>query len=233
MRVRLTLWILGLSLLGAAPAFATGTSINFGSPNTISGDTATYTFDSQTVTATGYLCTDNTLASCSTSGATLVVKMDGAGETGLGMMGGTGTDNEIESNDFIQLDFSKLASMGIGSVTLQIQSVQNGEGFRLFESNTAGMPGTSPLSVTGNGSNNPDATVTQQVSVNFAKNQFIDISALENGGGDNNVLLGSLSTPPTGGGPSPTPEPGTLILFGSGLLAAGFVMRRYNTHSAS
>jgi hypothetical protein len=228
MRVKFVLWVLGMSLFGAAPVFATTVSVNFGSPTTISGDTATYTFESHTITATGYQCTDNTLGSCSTSGVMLATKHDSGGETGLGLVGGPHSDNEIESNSFIQLDFSQLASLGLASLTMQIQSVQNGEGFRLFESNTAGTPGSPMLTVTGNGTNNPGSIVTTTFAVNFAQNPFIDISALNTNADHNDVLLGSLSDSP---GTSPTPEPGTLALFGTGLLGLGCVFRRYTEHS--
>src|SRR5689334_1620890 len=58
MKNKIALWVFGLSLIWAAPAFATGTTIDFGSPTTISGDTATFTFDSHTITAMGFECTD-------------------------------------------------------------------------------------------------------------------------------------------------------------------------------
>jgi|GEM_PF-1494244 len=232
MKTKFALWIVGLSLLGAVPVFATGTSLNFNKPNTLSGDTATYTFDSHTITATGYQCTDNTLNSCSTDGVSLATKSGGLGEMGLGIAGGSHGDNEIEAENFIQLDFSQFASLGITSLTFQIESVQNGEGFRLFESNTSGMPGASPVfTATGNGTNNPNSILTETVSVNFAQNAYLDFSALKSGGGDNDVLLGTMSTP-SSGGPGPTPEPGTLVLFGTGMLVVGGVMRRYLPRSA-
>lgn len=232
MKTKLALWIVGLSLLGAAPVFATGASLNFNNPNTISGDAATFTFDSHTITATGYQCTDNTLNSCSTDGVSLATKNSGTGEMGLGIVGGSHGDGEIAAGNFIQLDFSQFASLGITSLTFQIESVQNGEGFRLFESNTSGMPGASPLlTVTGNGTNNPGSIVTQTVSVNLAQNAYLDFSALQSGSGSNDVLLGTMATP-SSGGPDPTPEPGTLVLFGTGMLLVGGVMRRYLPHSA-
>ncbi|HLW81354.1 MAG TPA: PEP-CTERM sorting domain-containing protein [Candidatus Acidoferrales bacterium] len=234
MKVKFFLWVLGMSLFGAAPVFATTASVNFGAPTTISGDTATYTYDSQTVTATGYLCTDNTLASCTTSGVTLVDKQNGMGESGLGVMGGPHGDDEIESNTFLQLDFSALANAGITSLTFQIQSVQNGEGFRLYESNTAGLPGATALeTVVGNGSNNPKWVVTTTVSVNLATDPFIDISAINNNAAHshNDVLLGAIPSPTRGPIPGPAPEPGTLALLGTGLLGLGCVVRRYVAHS--
>lgn len=89
------------------------------------------------------------------------------------------------------------------------------------------------LTVTGNGSNNPGNIVTTTMSVNFATNSFIDISALNSSAANNDVLLGSgsMATPsgPIGAGPSP--EPTTLALFGTGLLVLGFAVRRYTAHS--
>ncbi|HEV2422074.1 MAG TPA: PEP-CTERM sorting domain-containing protein [Candidatus Acidoferrales bacterium] len=212
--------VLAGMLLAAAPVFASGLTIDFSHPNTISGDTATYTVGSNTVTAVGYECSDSTLQSgCSTSGLSLFAKLGGVGETGLGIS--NGGDNEIDSDQFIQFDFGQLAHMGITSLTFNIESVQDGEGFRIFQSDAAGDPEDLLTTVTGNGSNNPNSIASATVTVSLDGDNFIDISSLENADTSNDVLVGGASSPN-----SATPEPGTLVLFGTGLLVAGFGLRR-------
>lgn len=210
--------VLAGMLLAAAPVFASGLTIDFSHPNTISGDTATYTVGSDTVTATGWECTDSTLSSCSMSGVSLFAKTGGLGETGLGIA--NEGDNEIDSDQFVQLDFGQLAHLGITSLTFNIESVQNGEGFRIFQSDASGDPEDLLTTVTGNGTNNPNSIAGATVTVSLNGDNFIDISALEQADTSNDVLVGGASS-------STTPEPGTLALFGTGLLLAGLALRRH------
>lgn len=102
-----------------------------------------------------------------------------------------------------------------------MESVQNGEGFRIFQSDAAGDPEDLLTAVTGNGSNNPNSIASATVTVSLDGENFIDISSLENADTSNDVLVGGASSPN-----SATPEPGTLVLFGTGLLVAGSGLRR-------
>lgn len=217
--------VLAGALLAAAPVFASGLTIDFSNPSTISGDTATYTVGLNTVTATGYDCHgDNTLQSgCSTDGVSLFAKQGGLGETGLGIS--NGGDNEIDSDQFVQLDFGQLANMGITSLTFNIGSVQNGEGFRIFQSDAAGDPEDLLATVTGNGTNNPNGIASATVTVSLNGDNFIDISSLESADTSNDILVGGASS-------GATPEPGTLVLFGTGLLLTGLGLRRFAGQSA-
>ena len=57
MKTRLATWGLGMLLLGAAPAFASGASFNFnfGGPDTALGTSQSYMSNGATITANGYV----------------------------------------------------------------------------------------------------------------------------------------------------------------------------------
>jgi hypothetical protein len=219
MKAKLLGVVLAGMLFAALPAFAGSVTIDFSTPTTLSGDLATYTVGLNTVSAVGYTCTSSALAACTTSGVNLFAKSSGLGETGLGIS--NGGDQEIQDNQFIQFDFSQLAGMGISQMTFEIGSVQNNEGFRIFDSNSAGIAGTLLASLVGNGSNNVNGISDQPVSVNLGSNAFLSIAANTGVGTNSDVLVGSTSF-----SPAPVPEPGTLLLMGSGLLLVGFGVRR-------
>jgi hypothetical protein len=168
------------------------------------------------VTATGYLQNLNP------SGQTpLYYKIGGGDETGLGMAADT-VDHEIGGTRFIQLDFSSLLSQYAGhspfsivSASITIGSVQNGESFRIFGSNTAGTEGTQ-IGATGTADGSVTLTLAQ-----LNANHFISI--LAPGG---NVLIDAASVTTSNGGQVSTPEPATSALMGSGLLGALFLIRR-------
>lgn len=136
--------------------------------------------------------------------ADLFCKVSGTpGETGVGLVTNDST-HEISTGNFIQLDVSALSFV---TSELTIGSVQTNEGFEVVGSNTSGTLGTTVLAgpVTGGNIDN--------VTVNFKGFQFVDVTATS---GD--VLLTSITTP--------TPEPSTYLLLGTGLLMLGFMMRR-------
>ena len=101
-------------------------------PNQTLGTSQAYTVNGITVTAYGF-----TNAGAPTN---LYWKQAGGDENGLGLAN-TGSDHEIDTNNFIQLDLSDLIAKGATSAGMTIGSIQSGEGFNLYGSNTLGQIG--------------------------------------------------------------------------------------------
>ncbi len=149
--------------------------------------------------------------------AALYTKNDGATERGLGIANDPLGHNEISNEDFLNLDLSNLgATLG----TMTISSLQLNESFMFCYGNSNSSWNSNNCSggFTGAGSN---------VTVNFNLGAYKDISLI---GVNNDVLLSSMYF--TTRRPPLAPEPGTLSLFGTGLLGlCGIVKRRLQTRS--
>ena len=169
----------------------------FSAPNGSLGFSHTYVDSGYSITARGYtgVNSSNTIGTA----INLYGKNGGGDETGLGIAA-TG-DYEIAGNDYIQLDFTDVKSKLLNPTgQLMIGSVQSGESYRIYGSNTLGMAGTMLL---------PSGTIDGKFFdiPHFNSYSYFSISAPK---GD--VLLDSASvTGPTG---STVPEPGTLSLLG-------------------
>lgn len=172
---------------------------NFNSPAGILGTSQTYTVDGITLTAYGFSSPGNP--------TDLYGKNSGGDEKGLGINGLS--NDEIGGTSFIQLNLSQLlAQYNTGFLTLG--SVQKGENYDVWLSSGLGTLGTEIVT---------NGTLDQiQFPVSLVKGSpYLGISA----GSSGNVLLGSLSV-------NQTPEPTTLALFGTGLILAAFLFRRYD-----
>src|SRR5579864_849479 len=207
MKAKFATVILGALLFAGAPVFGNGVNFNFLTPAGTLGVSQTYTSNSVTITAYGFsACSGGitvALTNCSTND--LYGKTSGGDENGLGLAGTS--DFEIGTNQMVQLDLTNLINAGATSVTLQIGSVQSGEGYDIWEGSTLGSSGS--LVITNGQLDETPFTVNLN-----SKDPYLAVSAYAN-----DVLLSSLAA-------SPTPEPGTLALLGTGLLAFGFGLRR-------
>ncbi len=210
--------IAAIALVGMATAGQAGNvtlTWNFDSPTGVLGTSETYTENQfgMAVTAYGYTCTNSSLTTC--SAMDLYGKNNGPGEEGLGLA--NGGDNEIQTNQFIQLNLTNLLNVLPASETLTIDSVQLGEGFAFYQSSTLGSVGTLLNTFVGTG----PAQVSEPLSINAANGAYISVAAYKTG----DVAINSLSASvdPTNFN---SPEPATLALVGGALIGLASLRRR-------
>ncbi len=193
---KLTVAAVGLMvLLGAGAAEATTVDWIFGSNLHDLGVVE----KSYSSTPGGFSVTAHAFASTTTNGV-LYEKSDGGEETGLGLCSRTcPSDGEIQPHQFLRIDLGA-GEQGLTDWMIDIGSVQSGEGYSIYTSNSA----TAFTGGSSCGTNQTAAGLTTLCGGAPSRYLFITAST-----GD--VLLQRLQA-------DPVPEPATLSLFGSGLV---------------
>lgn len=207
MNSRLVALLAGAAMLMTAPVWATTTTWSFASPAGTLGNSQVYTVNGVSITAYGF--------SAANSGTNLFGKAEGGDENGVGIA--SEDDHEISGSEFVQFDLSQvLSDLHPGSGSIQVGSVQSGEGFQIWGSNSLGSPGTALAS----GGSAADGKWFS-LPPNFDSYKYLGLSAT---GGD--VLAGALSF-----SSSTVPEPATFWMF-TGALGLGLLMfRRFRLES--
>ena len=223
MKLKFAAVLVALAFFAAAPVWAGTVTFDFtncsqiSSPSGFGGtachnadlgqNTATYTSGGLTLTATGF---------GTTGPANIYVKFEGGDENGLGLVTGA-SDHEIHSGDSLYLDLSDLAGKGITSGTLWLGSLsmENGanEVGKVCATAAVGTPGTTDcVTYTGVAS----GSVSNAVSWSAA-DPILSIQEVSGG-----FLVGERLEVTQ----ATVPEPGTLVLFGTAVLAGAFLFRR-------
>lgn len=172
--VRTTLFILcaGVALI-ALPAQATVVTWNLNPSNlnqSVGSSSNSYTVSGYSITAYGY---DNNGGTGVAHG--LFYKNGGADEVGLGLVNTPNNELQIDSHGnplhFIQLDLTSILASGFFNGKIEVGSVQSGELFNLYGSNTLGMLGTK-LNSTAYDSSKDDVFLSVP---NFGTYKFISV----------------------------------------------------------
>jgi len=200
---KFALLLFGVCLVAATPVFADSTS-TFAFVGTLGdiGKTDTFTSGSLSLVATGY----------SAQGATadMWAKSNGPTETGIGLA--SEIDHEISGTKFIQLNLTQILAANPTSIMLTIESIEEGEAYNVWGSNTAGTRGTLLASnQTSNKFTLPDLGTFNYISISAA----LDTSVFSN------VLIDDLDVT------TPEPSSASLLLLGLvTLLGAGTLAKK-------
>lgn len=165
--------------LASAQAVVVTWDFNSGNQNGNAGSSSlTFTQSGYSLTVRGY---DETSSSGPDTPRELYYKNEpmngGAFERGLGLRGTPSNELTLDGNgnvaNYLQLDLRAILSQGFTNGMIQVASLQPGEGYILFGSNSVGVRGTQlPGSYTGLGFDNQFVAIPD-----FGTYQFITVAA--------------------------------------------------------
>jgi hypothetical protein len=213
--LRISTALASLTLIATAltPARATSYFGAFSNPSGTLSTSQVYTSNGVNIVAYGFL------EGSPNTPTDLYGKASGGDENGLGLKRDTTGDNEIQTNDFVQLDFSDPnTKLNITQAQMSIGSSTNGEGWAIYGSNTLGTLGT----LLKTGSNENSFNILPYLGDTQGQYRYLSVTATKG-----NVLLDSVVL--TGTAPTTcfaTPEPATLLMVGLALTGCGITMRK-------
>jgi hypothetical protein len=212
--IKLTLLLLGICVLSAAPVFADTTTFNFLIPTgNLLANSHTYSANGLSLTAFGF---EHNFSA--TPASFLFSKNAGPGEMGLGLAGGI--DNEISNlcstcTSFISLNIGGLlasaAAKGVDvlSVTLNIDSITGIDAYHV-----RGGPANNTLGNITYVAASTSPTFDVPISGPTAR-PFVNIATSTTGTNGQSILLESVTVTTT-----PEPSSAGLLLIGFGALVA-------------
>lgn len=222
MKIRTLGVLVALALFTTTTAWTAPLTFNFGCgeitssysgscPGNLKTNTATFTSSGLGITAKGYSSTGTSHPN------NLYVFSTG----GLGLAGG---NNEIQSGDYIYLNLSNLVSDGILSGTLELEDVTSSTEADVCTTSAVGTPGSTCVEFTnppGNGGTVSGDDVTMPITWT-ATDDILSIT-VPTTCMSGEVVLDSLTVNTD----ADAPEPSSLLLFGTMLIALALVYRRF------
>jgi hypothetical protein len=182
-------------------------------PATANSTTYTWNFattPNQSLGTNSQLYVNNGVGITATGSSNLYYKSLGLGETGLGLVCGHSCDHEIGHGQSIVFNLSSLLGKNVTGVSLILESLQPGE--------TGSVCDGFGACVTFTASNNSKSVSILGLFTDMRKHHSGTL-IVRAGSGD--VLVDQLQV-----NTSAVPEPGSLLLMGSGLLGIVGVIRR-------
>jgi hypothetical protein len=182
---------------------ATSVVILLNSPNGDMGTSHVFTQSGVKITAYSY--------AISGPRPDLYGKNSGPGETGLGLT--NDPDHEINTSDFVQMDFADPLALKMAVAEFQMGSVQSGEGWALYGSNQLGSLGDKLMASTS------EALLTVP---DWGSYRYYSWTATAK-----NVVLGEIVlTKNDVTTATSTPEPGTMAATAGALIGLSMMIRR-------